>query len=379
MIERIAKKIIISLRKTRSSFYDIDKQKKVLYGFEEPKDLIERSFFQYYCQMSMFPMWLRLFYAVPAIVLTPIYYFKFYSSILTISRYLNIAVLISGLKDASCVPNSLKKEYNQIIISDYNDTKLLGKNERKVIRSIYKKYWKNPYFCVKCMLKIALYAQQIFKYNPNTIITSGEYSFTSSVLTYYCNTLNIEHINIMHGEKLFDITDAFVKFNRFYVWDVHYKKLFIKLRADKKQFYIEKPDFLNLNLPIVKTFRYELTYYLGGEDSQTLENIRKVLKSWGVPANKICLRYHPRYSNAKQIRNIFDEYCIENPYENSIIESFSNTKYVASLFSTVLYEAYENGKLIVIDNLSNVKKFDQLKSLNYLMISKPHILISELI
>lgn len=380
MIIEMAKKIIILVRKRRTCFYDIDKQKEILCKLKVPKDLIERSYFQYYCQMNMLPIWLRLCYSLLGVFLTPIYYLKFYSSLITDNGDLNKAILISGLKDISYVPKTLKKEYSQIIINDYNDRKLLGKNERRVLKMVYKKYWRDPYFCVKCMLKIALYAQQIYMHKPNTVITCSEYSFTSSILTYYCNTLNIEHVNIMHGEKLFDITDAFVGFNRFFVWDEHYKKLFIKLRADENQFYIEKPDFLKLRLSTSDTYRFELTYYLGGEDNKTLENICYVLNNLTIPANKICVRYHPRYSNVKQIKNIFGgNFNIENPYDISIKESLNNTKYVASLFSTVLYEAYVNGKLIIIDDLSNVKKYNQLTSLDYLMLNKPHVLMSELI
>ena len=185
----------------------------------------------------------------------------------------------------------------------------------------------------------------------------------------------------MHGEKLFNIRDSFVKFDRYYVWDQHYIDLLVKLRADDKQFRIEKPGILYLDINNHGDYKYELTYYLGGESEKELYNIKASLLDTRIPFEKICIRYHPnpRFSDENQIKKIFNCFIIENPHEISLEVSVSSTKSVVSLYSTVLYQAYLSGAKIIIDDISNPMKFEKLKSLYYVMMNKPHILLSQVV
>jgi hypothetical protein len=291
----------------------------------------------------------------------------------------NIAVFISGLNDVSYIPEKLQKEFDQIIHQDYLSENKLTKSDDALIKDLLKKYWRNPYFVLKCAMKIGLYSQHINTYNPKAIITFSEFSFTSSLLTYYCNLRGIEHINIMHGEKLFNIRDSFVGFDRFYVWDEHYINLFIQLRAKKNQFKVEIPKVLSLKVYNDDNYDYVITYYLGNECESELTSIINDLSRLDIPSDKICIRYHPRYSDKELVKKIFHGYIIENPYEVDIEKSLSMTKYAVSLYSTVLYLAYINGKEVVINDLSIPKKYEMLDNLNYIMISKPHIKLSDLL
>ena len=49
------------------------------------------------------------------------------------------------------------------------------------------------------------------------------------------------------------------------------------------------------------------------------------------------------------------------------------------LYSTVLYQAYINHVPVVIDDLTAPERFAQLKSLCYIMLDKPHGLLSALL
>ena len=68
---------------------------------------------------------------------------------------------------------------------------------------------------------------------------------------------------------------------------------------------------------------------------------------------------------------------IENPSEVSIESSLGRTKYVIGLATTVLSEAYVEGKTIVIDDLSDPDKFNNLSERKFLPLQRPHILFSE--
>jgi len=381
-IVNMAKKLQNKLLKGKQPFFiqDITEQRKLLESFPEPQNLIERSYFQYVCQAKQIPLILRIIQNTTSIFLLCNLIFMKKREVNNLhSSQSNIAVFISGLNDVSYIPEKLQEEFDQIIHQDYLFKNKLTKSDEALIKKLLKKHWRNPYFILKCAMKIGLYSEHINTYNPKAIITFSEFSFTSSLLTYYCNLRNIEHINIMHGEKLFNIRDSFVEFDRFYVWDEHYENLFIQLRAKKNQFKVEIPDALCLNADNEDKYVHVITYYLGGEDERELTSINNDLSSIDIPLDKICIRYHPRYSDINIVKKIFRGYVIENPNEVDIEKSLSMTKYAASLYSTVLYLAYVNGKKVVINDLSSPKKYELLDDLNYIMIKKPHIKLSELL
>ncbi len=358
----------------------IDTQKSFLKSLPEPINLIERSYYQYLCQAKQLPMYLRIIQNIAAIIYIPFYIpLKFRKPIEVKQSNGNLAVFISGSNDFSYIPNSLKREFDEIIHVGYGSPNSLLLEELKFIKNFSVKYWYKPYFLIKCIMKIGLYSEQIRKHNPKAIITFAEFSFTSSVLTEYCNLYGIEHINIMHGEKLYNIRNSFVGFNSYYVWDTHYVELHIKLRAMRSQFIIEQPEFLDLYLEKSLGTKYNLTYYLGAEDNRTIHRIANILSKLDYTKDSISIRPHPRYSNKKIINKIFDGFTIEDNGITTIQESLSRTNLVVSLNSTVLYQAIINGKVIVIDDLSNPNKYERLKDLDYICMKKPHKLLSSMI
>lgn len=377
----IAKKVQNMILNRKKPFFamEVSEQRRILDAFPEPEDLIERSYFQYLCQMKQLPLIIRFIQNFVSIFWLPFYLLTNYKKKCKNDKpQNNVAIFITGLNDFSYIPESLKKEFNQIVYSGYSSL-MIKSDDIDVIKKIFVRYWYKPYFVLKCIMKIGLYSKQICNYNPKAILTFGEFSFTSSILSFYCNHQNIKHINLMHGEKLYDIHDAFVEFDKYYVWDQHYVDLMISLRANSEQFKIEVPRSVELEIDDYSKYEKELTYYLGGETKNDLINLRINLLNTKIPIERICLRYHPRYGDKQQIFSIFSGFQIENPIEVPLSESISKTRYVASLYSTVLYQAFVNGKEIIIDDISNREKYKKLQDLKYIMIDKPHLLLSDLI
>lgn len=376
---RIMKGIV---KKSPSVFkYGVEEQKMILSRLRDPQGLFDRSYYQYYCQMRQTPVWVKIILNIASFLLFTFYYVKYYkhSPIAINKETQSVAVFFDAGETINIIPSSLQAEFDKIITCSYNDMILIGSEERYIIKQLMMRYRFKPYFVTKCMLKIGLYAYQIRNHKPQAIITCSEYSFTVSVLTEYCHYMGVEHINVMHGEKLFNIRDSFVQFDRYYVWDQHYIDLLVELRASQEQFVIEAPksakslDHKNTEL------EYEYTYYLGAESEQELLKIKGNLRKLNTTDDKICIRYHPRYSNERQMKQIFSGYAIENPHEVPIETSVFRTKYIVSLYSTVLYQAYTSGKQIIIDDVTNPSKYLQLAKLKYIMINKPHIQLSEII
>jgi uncharacterized SAM-binding protein YcdF (DUF218 family) len=355
------------------------KQKKILEKFSEPTSNIHRSLYQYQCQMIYVPYFIKFLQNIISLLILLVYLIWPFKYKKNESSPSNIAIFLYEGVTSDIIPKSLKNKHKNILSCTYNDGFYLGVIEKKFIYREIMKYWYLPFFCLKNVSKIGVYASIIHKYKPKAIIVHSEYSFTSSILTEYCNFMGVKHINVMHGEKLFNIRDSFFKFNQFYVWDEHYIRLLSELRAATEQFIVDVPTNINLNISRQREHEYEYTYYLGNERVEDLLEIKKYLLKLNVPKKKVCIRYHPRYSSKDQITRIFKGFHIEDPLEVSISESLSNSKFIISLYSTVLYQAYKNNKSIIIDDLSQGDVYKKLKELKYIMINKPHLCLSSII
>ena len=352
MIE-ILKKIYIKIEKQQNYIFKYSKQeqKKILEEFDEPKDGIERSYFQYSCQIRLMNKFILGIVNLISLFLIIIYLIKKSN----VSEKINIvdAVFLLNSNLDKIVPTELKKEFkNYLYLQNNNEN--FEKKDKEFFKRLFKRYPFSWYFLLKCLIKLRNYSYCIKNNKTKAIVVCNEYSFTSSLLTEYCNLYNIEHINVMHGEKLFYIRDAFFKFNRCYVWDQYYIKLFFSLKADNKQFKIYDSNSLKIisATEIVKSVDY--TYYLGGETKKELLNILKNMLKLKSNGYKILIRPHPLYSNLKEIRDIFKDFEIDQlPIETSILQ----TKNIISLYSTVLNQAC-NSKIPIIKRfrLHNVTK-----------------------
>lgn len=371
----------IAVRKNTVLNFPLDKQKEYLNSLKEPKDDLERSYFQYKCQAYLDGNLLRV---VLNIIFFPLSIFMLvkYGN----KKYLKMtnaslckkAVFINDEIPENVLPNSLYKEFDEILI--YNkDENYLSKNDLLFIKKIIFRYPLSWHFIFKIIIKISRYRALINKYNPSAIIVCNEYSFTSSVLTYFCNLNGIKHIDVMHGEKLFYIRDSFFKYNRCYIWDEYYLKLFSLLRVPLTQFFIEEPPSLIFKNDNVKE-KIDYVFYLQSESNEELNVIFSILAEIKNKST-VLVRMHPTYSNKNEIEKLSKKYDI--PIEDNFIvgieESVLRTKNVISLYSSVLNQAYHSGKNIIIDDLSRPKDFKKLKERGYIMLSVNHRPLSEIV
>lgn len=270
------------------------------------------------------------------------------------------------------IPGSLSAKYSILMI--HNSDFCLELSDLGFILKILVKYPFSPFFVLKNVIKIAQYKYYIRKYGCEAFIVTSEYSFTSSMLTSYCERQNVKHINIMHGEKFYYIMDSFFSFHECYVWDVHYMNLFISLGAASNQFIIEKPPFY---FELQKNSGYTgcgLKYYLDGTESITA--IQRLVDFLGSKFESVIFRAHPLFKDFHTFEKNHIRY--ENPNLVKISDSLKNCEYVCAKYSTVLYQASIMKRKIVLDDLSDPKLYQQLKMMDYIIISNQHIRLSEL-
>lgn len=374
-------KISVFFEKKKKTLFNcnVKMQTDYLKKLGKPNDDIERSFFQYKCQKKLNGILLSAIYNIFSFPLIFIYIIKYYSKEASVSSKLCYdAVFFRDGKPSNILPSSLRKKFEKIQISPVENIKFAN-TDIKFIKMLIKKYPFSYYFILKCLIKIGKYRYAIDTYAPKAIIVCAEFSFTSSLLTAYCNMSDIFHINIMHGEKLFYMRDSFFHFDNCYVWDEYYKELFVSLGAEKNQFVVEVPESLKMVFDKKCDKLYDFTYYLGSETTSELERISSSLKLLCINGFSVSVRPHPRYSNLEYIYKMFDFANVEDSKTLSIEQSLANTNSVISLYSTVLNQALNSNIEIIIDDITNIDHYNKLFELKYICLKKHHKLLSDVL
>lgn len=356
--------------------YDIDKQRRYVGHFPAPQNDIERSYFQYKCQMKLHPIWFR---AAVTVVSLPLLI-----SFLLMNRKKDFypmnsveAVFIRNGIPENVLPQVLFKEFKKIELNPENG-KYLSPEDCKYLKEVFIKYPFSWHFIFKNAIKIAQYSYVKERYMPQAIIVCSEYSFTSSLLTDYCNKYDITHIDVMHGEKLFYMRDSFFRFDRCYIWDEYYKKIFLELKAEQNQFNIKIPDsMLFKESSGEKTF--DFIFYLSYEKDEEMKKIAENLKKIQRKGYKVAVRPHPRYTDLRSAEKIFSGIEVEDTQKIRIEQSVLSTNNVISLYSTVLNQALHNNVPIVIDDVTDVSKYLRLREMNFICMNKDHKLLSDII
>lgn len=350
--------------------FGYEEQREYLDKFGTPRDEIERSFFQYKCQQYKKNK-------LTIIAFNIVSFFIFWGLVIFLSfKYIlkrietNYQEVIFPYKDkyGEIIPLKYKEKY-EITEIEYQKglgRAILRKKDLNFIFQIFKKYPVNFFFLSTIVYRLSFYSYIMQSFSPKIIFCSAEYSFSSSILTKFCNLNGLLHYNVMHGEKIFSITDSFFKFNKFLVWDIHYEELFISLKAEPNQFEVCLPPSLILNINEKTEGKFDFTYYLGGEKEDQLVKICFLLNELISDGFTVNIRFHPRYSDKDQIHKIFKNIPIEDAKSISIKESFENTDKIIAFYSTVLYQGLVNGKQVYIDDITCDPGFlSKLKELKY--------------
>ena len=363
ILKRVYSKLYVnSGRSLKHSYKEV---KDYIGSFHEPKNDIDRSYYQYLCQKWDTMSKEEFFLAnIAAFILFLPKYITYRNRKVVKENHCDVVLTLEMLR--AKIPS---KYVSNCVVQDF-DGGSLSLEDAGYLKKIIREHPISFFYNYKIMCRLAAYAESISRYSPNIIFSSAEYSFTSSVLTNYCEKRGVKHINIMHGEKRYNARDAFSRFTEFYIWDEYYKNLFHSLRADKTEYVIQKMCVPNFKVAIN---RDRCTYYLQLHTKEQLERIKKALEKTGMD---YLVRPHPLYSGGEE-KTVFGVMHLESN-DLDIWKSIASAGTVISQDSTVLYQAYLVGADIVIDDVSDTTYFSNLEESGYIMISKPHKLLSEL-
>lgn len=365
----------ISKKSPTDIFTSYREQKNILeeiYKKDFNDTYFSRSYCQYLCQKKIHKQnYCILNFFSFFIVYFIITFFKFLQKDIIKGEKTNIIYFgIERTIPKKFLKYKMKKLENHFFLTE-GDIKYFKKDILKNSKMQY-------YFALKILLKIGTYRYNIEKYSPRIFLVTSEYSWTSSILTEFCEKNKIIHINYMHGDKVYYIRDSFFKFHSCYIWDKHYKKIFCELKAFEKQFKII--DY-SAFIPEIKIEEKNYnTYYLQADETiEQVNKIIKILKDLEIKTGYMGkIRCHPVYTS-QRIKKVIPIEMLD--LEKNIYYSIRNSNYIISKTSTVLYEAYIMGSVeIIIDDITQDKKnYGYLKELKWISIFKPHQRLSKII
>lgn len=354
------------------SYFDIpiSEQKGYLHQLGDAKDDYERSFNQYQGQMFYMTWKKRLFLSILSVLSVSFLFIYYIINGLFLKSKGNVDAISRANDKNQFIPSTLMNKY-VVERALWNTKGAVQIKDVPFISAFLLRNVIHPYYSLKVLFKIAKYSALIFQYNPKAIIVNDEFSFTSSILTLFCERHHVKHIDVQHGEKLFFLRDSFFRFHECYIWDEHYKELFISLKAEPNQFIIELPESMKFDMKIhYSQENYaDFKYYLGLYSEEELKGIVNAMSPIKNKGYTIKYRPHPNYSDRELLNKYVEETEIESPGVN-ILESISSTKNVVGVYSTVLTQAYFNGQNVIIDDISYKNQYGALKDLNYILIDK---------
>lgn len=361
------------------SFFDIPitEQKKYLEKLGEANNDYERSYKQYRGQMFYMSWHKHIMLSILSLFV--IYFLVFYYIVrgCFLRKKWKVEAISRANKSKQFIPDSLLRRYD-IERSLWNTSSAIDIKDISFVINLFIHYFFHPYFLLKLVFKIAKYSSLIYRYNPKTIIVNDEFSYTSSILTLFCERHHVKHIDVQHGEKLFFLRDSFFRFHECYIWDEHYRDLFISLKAEPTQFIIELPESMKFNLKEhYSQDKYsDFKYYLGIYSEEELLSVIHAMECVKKKGYTVKYRPHPNYSDRDLLKKYVSEDEIESPDVN-ILESISSTKNVVGVYSTVLTQAYFNRQHVVIDNMAFKNQYNALRDLDYILIDKVKNRLSE--
>ena len=235
------------------------------------------------------------------------------------------------------------------------------------------------YFHYKNLLNISRY-----DYYRNDelrfLFVSNEYSFSSSFITGYFSSLGVSVINVQHGTKTHEITDAFSSYNKIYVWSEYFQKVLQNKYCSGNftvRFSVGMKKLIDKSVNIFP--KNTLVYFLQGhETKEMLSTLLTCLKDLKIQMNieKVLVKAHPRFKkNLEHLNTLLDS---DIKLASGLSEDYLIfSKYIGGSFSTILFEAdlisrysKNNQKDVVINDFDIASFSDQVQYSNIINMSE---------
>lgn len=349
----------------------IEEQERYLERLGEAKNDIDCGYKQYLCQNYFTrPKWKIVAFNIAAAIIMPFLTLYYLIKGLCVKQGDTIDAMIEKKGMDEVVPEEVIEKYHPDN-TQWDKGASMSFSDILFLLKLVCRAPHYPYFVLKAWMNVVLYSDMIRRHRPKVMIQFGEFSFSSSILTAYCHFKGVKHVDVMHGEKLYYIRDAYFHYDEAYVWNQHYVDLFKMLRAEPTQFRIALPPSMRID-----TVKYsnplayaDYKYYLANFSEEEIISIVDSMNFARNESKSVKYRPHPRYSDMTLLRKYVPEENIENPRMVPIQESIANMGCAVGSYTTVLVQAYFSGKDILLDDVTFIRQYDKLKELKYILSS----------
>jgi hypothetical protein len=338
---KFIKKIIIYSRSLEKKSFD--QENLFLNNLDTPKCDFDRSFLQYKCHRYIEGIRLHMLFNL----------ISFVPFLLLIFIAPFFAIFCKLFKSSNEIFDTVSlSQINRIMVPDkYNNFKKIPVTgywlQFKDLYYFYKQLFTfipNPYFGLRIFYQLTKTRSVIQKFKPKTILVSNEYSFWSSYISFVCENEGIFLVNIMHGEKIFNIRDSFFRFSCMFVWEEYYIDLFKLLRANVDSYVKFNPFVGKINSNVQANNK--LCYYLQLQKIDDLSSINYEIKRRSKV--DVFFRLHPIYSKELLLKGKKFKFDIIH----DIFESLSTYQYICSSYSTVLFICLCNNRRVIFDDIN---------------------------
>ena len=369
-------------------------QKDYLASLPDPKDDFERSYYKYkcllYCTYSKKErVIINAICFIALLFLVPFYRIKGIKHDKAMARYQSNDILLRKTSDIIPVVDVFPEKLSTLFAKTI-EFKQISYKKIFVTHDAFKYYKKialmHPlsfHYRMVVLMRISQACYLLNMYNPKAVTTYVcEREFADPLLTQYYESHGVQYHGFMHGDYLFSIQFAFMKLSKYWVWNEHYEEMFHSLRCsfDMEVYLPKKYSGIVKPRASVDSYDYYATYYFSDETKASIELVKEALLKLRDKGLNCKVRPHPRFSDKEAIQIAFvDSFVIEDPLIVPIEESLENSYLTIALVSTVLSQAYYSNKKIVIDDISNPKKYKELFEKGYILADKADYLLSELI
>lgn len=383
------KLIIMNIFDFENAHQTVAEQNEFMNSLTDASDDYERAYNHYILQMYFYYNWItRMILNIASFFLLPFMTIQFiwrgrrFKENQLVNLYGAIVCETPTIKSADIIPPDLKDKYQDVKSVEIKHEYFIDKPAKDIFLKCYKRYIFHPYFLLFNLRRISEACTMIHIYHPKALVVfARERDFAIPLVTLYCEKIGSEYVSFMHGDYIYSVDKAFLRFSTYYAWDDHYVKMLSDLKWPRNQFRIYVPKKLQgITQPRKnKKYDYYITYYFGAESHGRIRGVKKAFDIFSRFGYKCKIRPHPRFSDLKYLHQEFCDYEIEDTKSVPLNKSFENTLYISALNSTVLSQAYYSGKEIVIDDYSDVNRYNLLLERRYIMLNKPHKLLSELV
>ena len=346
----------------------LEDQKSFLNSLGEARNDIDRGFKQYLCQNFFVPKWKVCLFNVAAAFIVPFMVMFYLLKGLFVRKEERMGAIIEKKGMEEVIPVVVKEKY-QPDNRYWNESSSMSLKDIGFFLKLVARSPHHPYFVLKAMMNVVRYSDMIRRHSPSVMIEFGEFSFSSSILTAFCHRYGVKHIDIMHGEKLWFIRDAYFHYDECYVWDEYYADLFRSLKAEPRQFRVALPPSLQIDTEAHSSLNAyaDYKYYLALYSEEQIAGIVRSMAFAKQEGKTVKYRPHPRYSNLDLLRKYVTEDEIEYPSQVGILESVSNLEYAVGSYTTVLSQAYFSGKKVILDDITYRQQYEDLKKMKYIL------------